>query len=148
MRYLKYKEKIFDNRRNNYFICLFIIVISLTGCFYNIDNDLSDNEIRFLNLEKQIKCPICPAETIAESNTKVSKDLKDFIKLKIDEGWSDDKIKSFLISKYGKEILATPQKKGSDLFLWVIPLVVLLFGVFTYWSLYKTIRFRTKGEQS
>mgnify|MGYP003716499267 CR=1 FL=1 len=33
---------------NNYFICLFIIVISLTGCFYNIDNDLSANEIRFL----------------------------------------------------------------------------------------------------
>ena len=82
VRYLKNKEKIFDNRMNNYFICLFIIVISLTGCFYNIDNDLSDNEIRFLNLEKQIKCPICPAETIAESNTKVSKDLKDFIKLK------------------------------------------------------------------
>ena len=145
---MKNKEKIFDNRLNNYFICLFIIVISMTGCFYNIDNDLSDNEIRFLNLEKQIKCPICPAETIAESNTKVSKDLKDFIKLKIDEGWSDDKIKSFLISKYGKEILATPQKKGSDLFLWIIPLVVLLFGIFTYWSLYKTIRFRTKGEQS
>ena len=66
---------------NNYFIYLFIIVISLTGCFYNIGNDLSDNEIRFLNLEKQIKCPICPAETIAESNTKVSKDLKNFIKL-------------------------------------------------------------------
>ena len=133
---------------NNYFICLFIIVISLTGCFYNIDNDLSANEIRFLNLEKQIKCPICPAETIAESNTKVSKDLKDFIKLKIDEGWSDDKIKSFLISKYGREILATPQKKGSDLFLWIIPIVVLLFGIFIYWSLYRTIRFRTKGEQS
>jgi len=133
---------------NNYFICLFIIIISLTGCFYNIDNDMSDNEIRFSNLEKQIKCPICPAETIAESNTKVSKDLKDFIKLKIDEGWSDDKIKSFLISKYGKEILATPQKNGSDLFLWIIPIVVLLFGVFTYWSLYRTIRFRTKGEQS
>ena len=77
-----------------------------------------------------------------------ARDLKDFIKLKIDEGWSDDKIKSFLISKYGKEILATPQKKGSDLFLWIIPILVLLFGVFIYWSLYRTIRFRKKGEQS
>ena len=133
---------------NNYFIYLFIIVISIAGCFYNVDNDLTNNEIRLLNLEKQIKCPICPAETIAESNTKVSKDLKNFIKLKIDEGLSDDKIKSFLISKYGKEILATPQKKGSDLFLWIIPIIVLIFGVFIYWSLYKTIRFRTKGEQN
>ena len=115
---------------------------------YNIGNDLSDNEIRFLNLEKQIKCPICPAETIAESNTKVSKDLKNFIKLKIDEGWSDNKIKSFLISKYGKEILATPQKKGSDLFLWIIPIIVLVFGVITYWSLYKTIRLKIKREHN
>ena len=133
---------------NNYFIYLFIIVISLTGCFYNIGNDLSDNEIRFLNLEKQIKCPICPAETIAESNTKVSKDLKNFIKLKIDEGWSDNKIKAVLISKYGKEILATPQKKGSDLFLWIIPIIVLVFGVITYWSLYKTIRLKIKREHN
>ena len=133
---------------NNYFIYLFIIVISLAGCFYNVDNDLTHNEIRLLNLEKQIKCPICPAETISESNTKVSKDLKNFIKLKIDEGWSDDKIKSFLTSKYGKEILATPQKKGSNLFLWIIPIIVLIFGVFIYWSLYRTIRFRTKGEQN
>ena len=133
---------------NNHFIYLLIIVVSLTGCFYNIGNDLSDNEIRFLNLEKQFKCPICPAETIAESNTKVSKDLKNFIKLKIDEGWSDNKIKSFLISKYGKEILATPQKKGSDLFLWIIPIIVLVFGVITYWSLYKTIRLKIKREHN
>tara|TARA_Y100000590_G_scaffold65734_1_gene71024 strand:+ start:64 stop:468 length:405 start_codon:yes stop_codon:yes gene_type:complete len=133
---------------NNYFIYLLIIVVSLTGCFYNIGNDLSDNEIRFLNLEKQIKCPICPAETIAESNTKVSNDLKKFIKQKIDEGWSDDKIKSFLISKYGKEILATPQKKGSDLFLWIIPLIVLILGLFVYWSLYKSIRIRFKKEKN
>tara|TARA_B100000029_G_scaffold140208_1_gene135378 strand:+ start:8497 stop:8901 length:405 start_codon:yes stop_codon:yes gene_type:complete len=133
---------------NNYFIYLLIIVVSLTGCFYNIGNDLSDNEIRFLNLEKQIKCPICPAETISESNTKVSNDLKKFIKQKIDEGWSDDKIKSFLISKYGKEILATPQKKGSDLFLWIIPLIVLILGLFVYWSLYKSIRIRFKKEKN
>ena len=133
---------------NNHFIYLLIIVVSLTGCFYNIGNDLSDNEIRFLNLEKQIKCPICPAETISESNTKVSNDLKKFIKQKIDEGWSDDKIKSFLISKYGKEILATPQKKGSDLFLWIIPLIVLILGLFVYWSLYKSIRIRFKKEKN
>ena len=47
-----------------------------------------------------------------------------------------------------KKVKSEMQKKGIDLFLWVIPLVVLLFGIFTYWSLYKTIRFRTKGEQS
>ena len=42
---------------NNYFIYLFIIVISIAGCFYNVDNDLTNNEIRLLNLEKQVKCP-------------------------------------------------------------------------------------------
>ena len=57
-------------------------------------------------------------------------------------------IVSFLISKYGKEILATPQKKGSDLFLWIIPIIVLVFGVITYWSLYKTIRLKIKREHN
>ncbi len=73
--------------------------------YYGVDwMQQKRNFIKALNLEKQIKCPICPAETIAESNTKVSKDLKDFIKnksikkidiLKIDtEGYDFNVIKS------------------------------------------------------
>ena len=85
--------------------------------------------------------------SIQEANL-ILDEAKNFIKLKIDEGWSDNKIKSFLISKYGKEILATPQKKGSDLFLWIIPIIVLVFGVITYWSLYKTIRLKIKREHN
>lgn len=112
----------------------------LVGCFYNQQTNLTENEIRYLNLETKIKCPICPAETIAESNTKIAKDLKNFIKTKIDDGWSDKKITEFLVSKYGIEILASPEKKGIGLFLWIIPIIILVIAFITFIILYFNVR--------
>ena len=98
---------------NSYYLILGIVLsFVMINCFYNEYDELSENEIRYLDLETKIKCPICPAETIAESNTKISKDLKDFVKSRINEGWTDEQIISFLVNKYGIEILASPDKKG------------------------------------
>tara|TARA_B110000116_G_scaffold41045_1_gene33405 strand:+ start:326 stop:688 length:363 start_codon:yes stop_codon:yes gene_type:complete len=118
--------------------------MTMVSCFYDKQSDLTRNEIRYLELETKIKCPICPAETIAESNTKISQDLKDFIKNKINEGWTDDQIKSFLVSKYGMEILATPDKKGIGLFLWIIPIIILIIASLTYFILYSNIRVKRR----
>tara|TARA_A100001037_G_scaffold5037_1_gene4974 strand:+ start:205 stop:561 length:357 start_codon:yes stop_codon:yes gene_type:complete len=112
----------------------------MINCFYNEYDELSENEIRYLDLETKIKCPICPAETIAESNTKISKDLKDFVKSRINEGWTDEQIISFLVNKYGIEILASPDKKGIGLFLWIIPIFILVIAFIIFLFLYSNVR--------
>ena len=109
---MKKQLKLIHFYKSYYLILGIVLSFVMINCFYNEYDELSENEIRYLDLETKIKCPICPAETIAESNTKISKDLKDFVKSRINEGWTDEQIISFLVNKYGIEILASPDKKG------------------------------------
>lgn len=141
---MKKQLKLINYYRSYYLIGSLVLCMTMVSCFYDKQSDLTRNEIRYLELETKIKCPICPAETIAESNTKISQDLKDFIKNKINEGWTDDQIKSFLVSKYGMEILATPDKKGIGLFLWIIPIIILIIASLTYFILYSNIRVKRR----
>lgn len=141
---MKKQLKLINYYRSYYLIGSLVLCMTMVSCFYDKQSDLTRNEIRYLELETKIKCPICPAETIAESNTKISQDLKDFIKNKINEGWTDEQIKSFLVSKYGMEILATPDKKGIGLFLWIIPIIILIIASLTYFILYSNIRVKRR----
>ena len=141
---MKKQLKLINYYRSYYLIGSLVLCMTMVSCFYDKQSDLTHNEIRYLELETKIKCPICPAETIAESNTKISQDLKDFIKNKINEGWTDEQIKSFLVSKYGMEILATPDKKGIGLFLWIIPIIILIIASLTYFILYSNIRVKRR----
>ena len=137
---MKKQLKLIHFYKSYYLVIPVVLCFVLVSCFYNQQTNLTENEIRYLNLETKIKCPICPAETIAESNTKIAKDLKNFIKTKIDDGWSDKKITEFLVSKYGIEILASPEKKGIGLFLWIIPIIILVIAFITFIILYFNVR--------
>jgi len=137
---LKKQLKLIHFYKSYYLILGIVLSFVMINCFYNEYDELSENEIRYLDLETKIKCPICPAETIAESNTKISKDLKDFVKSRINEGWTDEQIISFLVNKYGIEILASPDKKGIGLFLWIIPIFILVIAFIIFLFLYSNVR--------
>ena len=137
---MKKQLKLIHFYKSYYLILGIVLSFVMINCFYNEYDELSENEIRYLDLETKIKCPICPAETIAESNTKISKDLKDFVKSRINEGWTDEQIISFLVNKYGIEILASPDKKGIGLFLWIIPIFILVIAFIIFLFLYSNVR--------
>ncbi len=137
---MKKQLKLIHFYKSYYLILGIVLSFMMINCFYNEYGELTENEIRYLDLETKIKCPICPAETIAESNTKISKDLKDFVKSKIKEGWTDEQIISFLVNKYGIEILASPDKKGIGLFLWIIPIFILIIAFAIFLFLYFNVR--------
>ena len=137
---MKKQLKLIHFYKSYYLIVGIVLSFMMINCFYNEYGELTENEIRYLDLETKIKCPICPAETIAESNTKISKDLKDFVKSKIKEGWTDEQIISFLVNKYGIEILASPDKKGIGLFLWIIPILILIIAFAIFLFLYFNVR--------
>ena len=50
------------------------------------------------------------------------------VKNKIEEGFTEDQIYKFLTKKYGEWILYDPQFNKNTYFLWVLPLLIFLFG--------------------
>jgi cytochrome c-type biogenesis protein CcmH len=77
-------------------------------------------------LENQVMCPVCPGETLAQSNVPAAQQVKRNIQRWIDEGNTRSEIKRKLVADYGPQILAAPPRHGFDLLAWVLPLAGIL----------------------
>ncbi len=82
-------------------------------------------EARAVALQKQLRCLVCQGESLDESNAGLAKDLRRLIRQRIREGYSDEDIKSYLVSRYGDFILMKPPLMADTYALWFGPLIVL-----------------------
>ena len=89
------------------------------------------HELRARNISKNIRCMICQNQSIDESNAPLAKDLRILIREKIKEGSKDDEIYEFLTDRYGDFILLKPTFNLKTLFLWLLPIIFLILGVYT-----------------
>jgi cytochrome c-type biogenesis protein CcmH len=87
-------------------------------------------ELRARNISKNIRCLVCQNQSIDESSAPLAKDLRILIRIKIEQGNSDEEIYDFLTKRYGDFILLNPPLKISTLFLWILPFVFLAIGIF------------------
>lgn len=88
----------------------------------------SNNSNRASGLFRQIKCVVCSAQSIDESNSEMAINMKMLINKMIKLGKTDKEIKQYLVSRYGEEILFEPPVKDSTLFLWLFPFISLIIG--------------------
>lgn len=79
-------------------------------------------------IARQLMCPTCAGQTVAESNSEIARDIRRDIKKRIQEGKSDEEIILALRESYGDGILAEPPFGGFNLFVWLIPLIAALTG--------------------
>ena len=89
------------------------------------------HELRARNISKNIRCMICQNQSIDESNAPLAKDLRILIREKIKEGNKDEEIYAFLTDRYGDFILLKPPFNLKTLFLWLLPIIFLILGVYT-----------------
>lgn len=79
-------------------------------------------------LYDQVRCPTCVSQSVKESDTIASENIREFIDRRISEGKSDDEILAMLRSYYGDEIVLKPKFSSHTILLWGVPLSVLAFG--------------------
>jgi cytochrome c-type biogenesis protein CcmH len=88
---------------------------------------------RYQKLIKELRCPKCQNQNIADSNSPISKDLRKEITILLERGLDDDQIKIELASRYSDFILYDPKFGKQTYFLWLTPLLIFLFG---FWFIY------------
>lgn len=89
-------------------------------------------EARAVKLFGEIKCPVCVAQSVAESDAEISKTLRDYIRQEIIKGQADHQILDGLSSRYGDAILLKPPFQLSTLPLWIAPWLFLFLGFFIW----------------
>ena len=107
-----------------YIVIFFASVNLLSESIYNFQN--TEDEIRFNNLVKEIRCPKCTSGSLASSNAPISQDLKLKIVEMINNNKSDEEIKEYISERFGADSLYEPVFTEDTYFLWFAPFVLLL----------------------
>ena len=109
----------------NKFLFLFFISFTLLAeSYYDFQND--EDEKRFFNLIKEIRCPKCTSGSLASSNAPVSEDLKKIIAEMVEDNKSNEDIKSYISDRFGKETLYDTPIEPKTYALWYSPFIFLL----------------------
>ena len=103
-----------------------IILILLLFLKNNLYADA--NYQRVDKLSKNLRCLICQGQSVYDSNSEFALSIKDLIKKKIQEGEKDEDIYDYLKIKYGDWIMYEPTLSKNTIFLWILPLILFIFG--------------------
>ena len=107
-------------------IKLFLIIFVLIN-FSQSKSDVKSEELKNKIL-KNIRCLICQGQSVYDSESDFAFSIKLIVEKKINDGLSEKQIYEFLREKYGEWILYDPELSKNTYILWLLPLLLFLFG--------------------
>ena len=105
---------------------LILYILSFTLIFLNNLN--ADNSQQIDKISKNLRCLICQGQSVYDSQSDFALSMKVLIDKKIKEGKTEKEIYDFLKNKYGEWIVYEPEIGLNTILLWVIPLILFIFG--------------------
>lgn len=117
-------------------IAIFLSMNIFSDMVYKFDN--LEDELRFNNLIKEIRCPKCTSGSLSSSNAPISEDLKFKIVEMIKDGKSDSDIKEYVSDRFGKESLYDPEFTQQTYILWFGPLIFIVIAFIIFFFRKKT----------
>ena len=85
-----------------------------------------DLERRAQQLDRTLICPLCPSETIDQSQVLLAAQMRATVRERLAEGWSEEEIRQYFVDRYGERVLASPPKEGFNLVVWLIPPAIVI----------------------
>lgn len=118
---------------------LLVVLLAVSGGAWAIDTEVAfDDPVlneRYRALIREIRCPKCLNESIAESDAPVATDLRREVRRLMGEGASDAEVKNFLAARYGEFVLYRPPVSETTWALWAGPFVFLAIGGVVFWRI-------------
>ena len=105
----------------------FKIFFVLFFSFASYANESIDNKVKKLTLE--LRCMTCQNQSVYDSDSDYSGDIKIFVKKKFKEGLNEKEIKKILTERYGEYILFKPYFNTKNLFLWLFPFILVILSM-------------------
>jgi cytochrome c-type biogenesis protein CcmH len=84
---------------------------------------------RVYAIARQLMCPVCAGQTVAESDSALAREMKTIIRQKLQAGEPSDKIVRYFVGQFGESVLAEPRPGGVSLILYAAPPLALIVGL-------------------
>ena len=102
-----------------FFVIFFIFSLN------NLGANTDDMKIK---ITKNLRCLICQGQSVYDSDSEFANSMKVLVDKKLDEGLSEKEIYTYFKEKYGDWILYDPGLNKNTYLLWLLPLLIFLFG--------------------
>lgn len=84
---------------------------------------------RVYAISRQLMCPVCAGQTVAESDAAVAREMRDIIRQKLLAGETPDQILRYFVAQFGDGVLAEPPRRGLSAVLYLGPPLALALGL-------------------
>ena len=111
---------------------ILLACLCLNASFAKDAAPLADDPVteqRLISISEEMRCLVCQNESLAGSRSDLANDLRREIRTLIQEGKSDDQIRTFMVERYGDFVLYRPPVKPITWLLWIGPFVILVIGI-------------------
>src|SRR5437660_1137047 len=104
-------------------LAIVLVVAMSVGARHRSSSSI-DAHVR--RIAAQVKCPTCQGQSAADSNADASQAIREEIRTRLEQGQSDGEIRSYLVSRFGRDILLKPPASGVSGLVWALPVVVFV----------------------
>ncbi|WP_417566098.1 cytochrome c-type biogenesis protein [Marinobacter sp.] len=94
---------------------------------YNFED--SRQEQRYQTLISELRCPKCQNQNIADSNSPISKDMREEVYQMMKQGASNEAIVEALVARFGEFVRYKPQFDSRTFLLWATPAIAVFGGL-------------------
>jgi len=132
-------------KRLTFSLCLLLSIFS-PAVFSAIDSfefETVQQEQVFHDLTKVLRCPKCQNQNISDSNAELAKDLRNKTYELVKAGKTEDEVVDYMVARYGNFVRYDPPITPATIFLWLGPLLFILFG---FLVLYKQAQNKSRKE--
>jgi len=84
---------------------------------------------RVHDVASQLRCPVCQGESVADSPSQLSQQMRGVIRQQLQSGKSEQEVIQYFRTSYGDQIVWSPPWQGFTLLTWLVPIGLLLAGI-------------------
>ena len=123
-----------------------VLLQAATSDIYPLESE-ADRE-RFRDLTKELRCPKCQNQNIADSNAPIAEDMKAEVYRMVQEGATDEEVFEALVGRFGEFVRYRPQLEPRTVMLWATPAIVVFGGVLIVIGVVVRSRRNTEGAST
>ena len=118
---------------------LFLLIglgLASAACAQTLDD-------RVYAVARQLMCPVCQGQTVAESDSALAREMKAIIRQKLEAGETPDQLLRYFAGQFGDSVLAEPRPRGAAFILYLAPPLALAAGLAIAVAAIRRWRWRT-----
>ena len=115
-------------------LALLLVVMGVWGALLFNAAQPKTLDQRAYDVERQLQCPICHGQSVADSPSLLSAQMRAIVRQKLERGESEQQVINDFRASYGDSILMTPPP-STYIWLWGPPLLIVLLGGYLVYTL-------------